>query len=733
MHRAARPKISRLHQLAAVTLLLNAFVCLHALGRASEAIRGVISARETASAVGRVSASIKDAEIAARVYMLTGDAHDLAKLGKTLLKTQGPLDDLTKRSKGDPTFETRVASLGHVVRDRTDRLLEAARSRKRDPEAAAIALHSDRGQRSSAEVARLVAEMEGDEDRRLAEAEVSAHGAIGMTLLTVVLASSLALALLGVVYRMTRGEMERREAAAEAILEREEWFSATLASIGDPVIATDGQGRVRLINPAAQRLTGWSHADSTGKPLDVVVPLLGEDTRTPVLSPVSRILTEGRSVGPANHTLLVARDGTEYPVEHCGTPIRGQDGTITGVVLCFRDVAERKRAEVALRAAKEAADASNRAKDDFLAVLSHELRKPLTPVLLAAEGMLDRGAPPENRPALEMIRRNVGMASRLIDDLLDVSRVARGALRLHTELVDVHEMIRQAVAMFHAEARGAGLDVVLELSARRHHALADATRMAQVFWNLITNAVKFSPEGGRLECRTWDEEPGGLHAPAARLVVEFRDTGIGIEPGSLTRIFEPFEQGEASFARRFGGLGLGLAISRGIVEAHGGRMTATSPGRGKGASFLLDLPAAPPPAPRLPGPAQDATVPVRQAGLRLLIVEDDQDSLRYLALALRHRGYEIYTAGNLGAAQTLLRSGRELDLFISDLELPDGSGLDLMRDQPVLPGIAVSGYGSEEDVRASASAGFSAHLTKPVDLSRLEDAIRRVASRPAAG
>jgi PAS domain S-box-containing protein len=726
--RPPKPKFNRLYKFAGVVLILNALVCLKSLELMSKAIERVVFTRETVSVVDRVFVALKDAEIGFREYLLSGTEPDRARVEQLVFKVDQAFDDLIKRAKGDALFEAQVAGLRHVAYDRNEQLLELAEVRKKQGlEAAVQDFQARRGQRTSAEVLRLVTAIVKEEDQRLLEATASARLAIARTFFTVTLASMLALLLLGVVYFVTRREIARREAAAQAIREREEWFSATLSGISDAVIATDDTGHIRFINPVAQSLTGWGLSESTGKPLGEVFPLVDEDSRSPVESPVSRVLIEGVSVGLSNHALLVARDGTEHPVEHCGAPIRDTNGAITGVVLCFRDVAERRRAEMELRASKESADAANRAKDQFLAVLSHELRKPLTPVLIAVTGMLDRNTKPDLRPLLEMIRRNVEIESRLIDDLLDVSRIARGGLRIHTEVVEAHEAIRQAVEMCHAETLLANLEVVLELSAREHHVLADETRIMQVFWNLITNATKFTPKGGRLEIHTRNERPADRSLSAIRLVIEFRDTGIGIEPESISRIFEPFEQGDGSFRRQYGGLGLGLAISRGIVESLGGLMTASSPGRGKGATFRLEFSAVPAsvPAPPISMPSSS---PHQSRRLRLLLVEDNPDTLRYLALMLGQRGHEVRTAHRLGAAKAALGEGK-FDLLISDIELPDGSGLELMREAGDLPGIAMSGFGSEVDVRLSESAGFSMHLTKPIDVRKLEEAIHHVIAR----
>jgi signal transduction histidine kinase/ActR/RegA family two-component response regulator len=378
----------------------------------------------------------------------------------------------------------------------------------------------------------------------------------------------------------------------------------------------------------------------------------------------------------------------------------------------------------------QAASAASQAKDRFLAVLSHELRNPLMPILLAASAMLEGEAAP-NRSTLEMVRRNVELEARLIDDLLDVARIGRGVLRLDPEIVDAHESIQRAVAICREETDAAGLAIDLDLAADSHHVRVDPTRLLQVGWNLIRNAAKFTPAGGRLTIRSSNrpERAGGRQD--GFLVVEFRDTGVGIEPKLLGRIFEAFEQGDSELRGRHGGLGLGLAISRAIAEAHGGLLTADSPGPGLGATFRLELPTVPAPsrAPAAVVPPARTTSPA--PGGKVLLVEDNRDILRYLATVLRMRGYEVTEAASLAEAR-VAASGSSFDLLLSDIELPDGTGLELMRDMQRLgttAGIAMSGYGSEEDVHQSRAAGFAAHLTKPVDVPTLEAAIRRASSR----
>jgi PAS domain S-box-containing protein len=526
------------------------------------------------------------------------------------------------------------------------------------------------------------------------------------------------------------------------------WLTAVLSSIGDAVIATDGQGRVAFTNPVARSLTGWAEEEARGRPLEEVFAIVSESDRQPVESPVARVIREGVVVGLANHTALIARDGTERPIADSAAPIRGHGGEIVGVVLVFRDMTEARRHEeereslfVAEQAARAEAESANRAKDRFLAVLSHELRTPLTPVLIATSTLLERddeALDPSIRSVLEMVRRNVELESRLINDLLDVSRIARGRLVLELETVDVHRAIRDCVEICRDETFVAGLEVVLDLAARDHHVNGDHARLMQVVWNLVRNAARFTPGCGTLAIRTSNTlAPGDGRGdgpvgsvPARTLIVEFVDTGIGIDPAIRDRIFDPFYQGDTGVRRRSEGLGLGLAISRSIAEAHGGRLSFRSPGPGQGSTFRLELRTVPAEATSSPEPIRPPSNLPGRSGLNVLLVEDNQETLRFLTLILRQRNHRVVPVDCVSAARAAAGEAR-FDLLISDIELPDGTGLELMHGLGggrTLPGIAISGFGSEEDLRDSARAGFAEHLTKPIDLHRLESAIRRVTS-----
>ena len=382
------------------------------------------------------------------------------------------------------------------------------------------------------------------------------------------------------------------------------------------------------------------------------------------------------------------------------------------------------------RHAREEAEAANRAKDRFLAILGHELRTPLTPVLAEVSALLDDPTTPESfRSVLEMTRRNVELEARLIDDLLDLSRIARGKLRLRCERVDLHALVEQALEICRPGIAEAGLTVALDLAATHHHVEADPAKLQQIIWNLIKNATKFTPSGGSITIRTTDASPGIV-------AVAVIDTGTGITPEVIARIFAPFDQGDPSVTRRFGGLGLGLAIGRSLAEAHGGHLKATSPGVGFGATFTLELPTRPVPdlpstvdlamsAPSLS--AQDAPVSLTQR--RILLVEDDADTRRILARLLRGRGCDVTTAGGVAEAVGFADQS-SFDLLISDLGLPDGTGndlLELLGDRRPPAAIALSGSGMDEDLQRSRAAGFDEHLIKPVDFPTLEAAVRRFA------
>ncbi|MDB6133187.1 MAG: Histidine kinase [Verrucomicrobiales bacterium] len=392
-----------------------------------------------------------------------------------------------------------------------------------------------------------------------------------------------------------------------------------------------------------------------------------------------------------------------------------------GVVCYFSDVTARRRAEAALQEARDAAEAASRSKDRFLAVLSHELRTPLTPVLMTVEALeQDAGLPPEIREDVAMIRRNIELETRIIDDLLDLSSIASGKLELKFQPVDVNESVRDVCRICRPEILKQDARLELDLSPALGLIAADPARLHQILWNVLRNAVKFSRRGGAVRVTTCQPHPG-------RCQVRVSDEGIGIPAEMLGSIFNEFEHGDLSIMRQFGGLGLGLTICKALVDLHGGFIEARSAGSGQGATFVIDLPAGPAAAGSA-APSKDADRgETEPPSVRVLLVEDHADTARTLARMLGRAGFAVVTVPDVARALALIRDER-FDILVSDLGLPDGTGHEIMRAARArhgMPGISISGYGMEDDVRQSAEAGFSEHLVKPVPVSRLIDAINR--------
>ena len=409
---------------------------------------------------------------------------------------------------------------------------------------------------------------------------------------------------------------------------------------------------------------------------------------------------------------------------HVGTEFAGYIGSCV-------DIEDRKRAEAEVAHARDEAVAASRAKDDFLAALSHELRTPLSPVLLlASEAALDPALPPALQADFETIRKSIELEARLIDDLLDLTRITRNKLVLDTRPTDVAAVLRDALATVHGDFAAKTIEVSLALPDAVPPMDADPVRLQQVFWNVLKNAVKFTPAGGQVSVTL------RVPANAGEVVVEIADTGIGITGEELARVFDAFSQGDHASGRgshRFGGLGLGLAISQRVVELHGGRIAAESAGRGRGALFRICLPLAAHDRGATATPAPSATPfappqPGHPPAGRLLLVEDHAATRAALELLLRRRNYAVQSAATAAEALALAES-KPFDLVLSDIGLPDGNGYALMselRQRHGLQGIALTGYGMEADLARSESAGFVLHLTKPVRMEALDKALAQL-------
>jgi PAS domain S-box-containing protein len=635
----------------------------------------------------------------------------------------------------------------------------------------------------------------------------------------------------------------------EALHEQREWLRVTLSSIGDAVITTDTKGGITFLNPVAQTLTAWTLQEASGVPLETVFRIVNEETRQTVENPATRALREGLVVGLANHTVLISKDSTERPIDDSAAPIRNLKGEIAGVVLVFRDITERRRAEIALKESEERfrllvegtqdyaifmldprghilswnagaerikgykadeiigkhfscfytaeamekgwpeqelkkAEANgrfedegwrlrkdgsefwadviitalrdeggklrgfskitrdlterrqleratikaeliadlNRRKDEFLAMLSHELRNPLAPILNAVHILrLQSDDDPIQRQARAIIDRQVGQMTRLIDDLLEVSRITTGLIRLQQEHIDFRGVAERAVEAVRPLVLKNKHGLSLCMPPDPVWLLADSTRIEQVVVNLLTNAAKYTPEGGQIWL-TLERDQG-------QAVLRVRDTGIGIAPEFLPMIFDLFTQADRSLDRSQGGLGVGLTVVMRVVEMHGGKIEARSEGLGRGSEFTVYLPLVSLP----PNEASTLTKPVGRVSdvRRLLVVDDSEDTADSAALLLRGFGHDVRVAYSAAAALEAAHAIRP-DAVLLDIGLPEMDGYEVarrLRQNPELKGvliIAVTGYGQEIDRQRSHEAGFEAHMTKPADMAKLEEALRNV-------
>jgi len=625
---------------------------------------------------------------------------------------------------------------------------------------------------------------------------------------------------------------------------RGELLRVTLSSIGDAVITTDTEGRVTSLNRVAESLTGWTDQDARHQPLDVVFRIVNEDTRQGVENPATRALQEGIVVGLANHTLLVDKRGVERSIDDSAAPIRDDEGVVSGCVLIFRDVSERrqwekreagrlvsarllasivessddaviskslegiiqswneaaerlfgytsaeavgrhislvipperiaeedhiiaslkagtridhfetervrkdgrsiqvsltvspvkdddgkvvgaskivrditdrKRAEDELRTlASDLADADRR-KDEFLATLAHELRNPLAPLSNTLAILKRTGNHDESlRRGLDTMERQLEQLVRLVDDLLDLSRITHNRIELRTRRVELSSLIRQAVLFAQPLADAVGHTMDVTMPAESIQLNADPVRLTQVFGNLLNNSCKYTPPGGiiRVIATRADDD----------VVVTVADTGMGIPRDKLTTIFDMFAQVDRSLEHSQGGLGIGLTLVKRLVEMHGGSVEARSAGEGKGSEFIVRLPIAVGVSDAsAPGETQDKTSAATQ---RILVVDDNKDSADSLALLLELTGHEVFTSHDGQHALDLVEQRRP-DVVLLDIGLPMLSGHEVcrrIRQQPwgkdiVL--IALTGWGQEEDRRRSREAGFDGHLVKPVDHTHL--------------
>ena len=718
-------------------------------------------AYEVIAQVERARSTIANCAAGLRGYLLTGDDAYLAPYRGAVASFHDTTARLQALTVDDPPQEQRIALLNQAMGSRltlTDEVIEARR--RQGLPAAVRMLENARSDAVVATIRDLLDALEAEEQRLLRARGGRSRSSESVAAAAFLLANLLALGSLAAVWLLARsGGADRARREREAVAQRE-WFATTLGSIGDGVLATDPDGKIRFINSVTERLTGWSAAEAAGHPFQEVFRIVNEHTREPADNPIARSLREGLVVGLANHTLLLSRTGAETPIDDSAAPIQSPDGKTLGVVLVFRDVSERKRAESERerllereRQSRYAAESANRAKDSFLATASHELRTPLG-VILGWTGILRARADALTvARAAEVIERNARAQAKLVDDMLDISRIVSGKFHIEPVEIDPGRVVAAAVESLRpaADEKGVLLELVLE-APPPGPIVADPDRLQQVVWNLLSNAIKFTPKGARVrvKLRRLADGATGAAAPAGaggeregsgdRVRIEVQDEGAGIAPERLPYVFERFWQGDPSSTRRHRGLGLGLAIVRHLVEMHGGTVAAESRGEGYGSTFAVEIPvraasataAAAAAAWRSataagPGPG---TAPIgdpflhRQAlrGARILVVDDEPDGAAWVAELLRAAGAEARVEHSAPAGLAALRGWRP-DLLIADLGMPGEDGYSLMKrvrglapaDGGQTVALALTAHARAEDRMRALSVGYQMHAAKPID------------------
>jgi signal transduction histidine kinase/ActR/RegA family two-component response regulator len=519
--------------------------------------------------------------------------------------------------------------------------------------------------------------------------------------------------------RVTELERELRTLAVargDAEAERDEYLEL-YENAPVPAITLDGAYSIRRVNHAAALMLGEDPAHLLNQNIRVFVA----PRDRPILAAALARTTASNAV--EKFRLALETGNPEFPVQ-----VWVRHSRFRGVFeLRLLDLRDQERVEQEARRlteAERAAREASAAKDKFIAVLSHELRAPLTPVLAAASALRSKPLPQAVRAAFEMIERNISAEARLIDDLLDVNRIVRNKMQVECRVCDVHGIVREAVATLQPDLDTKHHRMDVELVALQHHANVDPLRLRQVFTNLLKNAIKFTNEGGRLRVRSWNNGDS--------IAVEIEDNGVGIDADAMRQLFEPFMEDRNTSSA--GGLGLGLAISKGLVELQRGKIAAQSRGPGQGARFVVEVPNVPSDLfVEAPVPRRKSEPPLSTSSDGppcVLLVDDHDDTVEILSVILTESGFSVETANSVSAARDV--DLERVDVIVSDIGLPDGNGLDLMRELRMRtnrPAIALTGFGMESDVRASKEAGFDAHLTKPIDIDRLLATIEFLSSK----
>ena len=514
--------------------------------------------------------------------------------------------------------------------------------------------------------------------------------------------------------------------------DRADWVAAIVDSFDDAIVSKTLDGVITSWNRAAQAMFGWTAAEAVGQRITLIIPR----ERWPEEDEVLARVRKGESIDHFD-TVRERKNGERIDVSLTVSPVKDARGRIIGASKIARDVSDRKRAEAertkllqTVQQAREEAEELNRSKDQFLALLSHELRTPLNAIFGWAR-MLQSAAMDEvtSRRAIDAILRNATAQVQLVEDLLDVSRIITGKMRLDVQSLDLKSVVESALDAVQPAASAKGLKIETVLDPNAGPVVGAADRLRQVVWNLLMNAIKFTPRDGRVQVH--------LRKLKSHVEIVVSDSGEGIQPEILPFIFDRFRQGDSTTTRPHGGLGLGLALVRHLVDLHGGRVRAASEGPGRGATFVVELPIAILSSEAGATPeASAATGALPLQSVRVLLVDDDADGLDLTTVMLTNSGAQVKTAVSVAAALDVLESW-PADVLVSDIEMPREDGYELLRrirakergGRTRLPALALTAYGRPEDRRRTLAAGFNLHLAKPIDPSELVLAVANLVGR----
>jgi PAS domain S-box-containing protein len=695
---------------SSVVLLLAGLVARRSVETLAVTSEQVVQSKELELSLERALSTLRDAETGQRGFLLTGSEQYLGPYLEALRELDGRLTTVEVRLKArNESLETM-----HELQDLVARKLEEiARTitlfRSGANEQALAVVRTDEGRVYMDAIRNWIGDHVEAEQRNveaLLDRQQEAR--------TATIRSSIAVSTLAIVLMLLLAYVVKRDSAKLRF--SEERLSTTLRSIGDAVIATDEQGLVTMINPIGEELTGWRSGQALGKPLDEIFRIVNEDTRMAVESPVAKVLREGGIVGLANHTVLIRRTGNETAIEDSAAPIKDRTGATIGVVLVFRDATSERAAQNALRLA-------DRRKDEFLATLAHELRNPLAPIRQAAGLAAHAGATPEQiKWSHAVIERQTVHMARLLDDLLDVSRITRGKLEVRRSRTTLEAVIEAAVETARPAIDAGKHTLTVDLPSEPIELEVDSLRIAQVLGNLFTNAAKYTASQGQIKLT--------VQRDGDSVLIRVIDNGIGLAADDLPKIFEMFAQVKPTLDRKESGLGIGLALSRALVQMHGGTLEGHSKGLAKGSEFIVRLPV----ADVLTGTstaesaaiaARSAEVPSPARKLSILLADDNRDACDSLEILLSLEGHDVRVANDGEHALELLESFRP-DVALLDIGMPKLNGYDVaaaVRKKPwgsSVRLVAITGWGQADDRQRAMNAGFDAHFVKPVDIASLQ-------------